>query len=71
MLQGASLAAEPYRMPEVIVVGATPLPGVDLSLDDIAAPVQTATAADIERSHALDLAGYMNRNLGSVHINDD
>ena len=37
----------------VDVVATTPLAGTDLSLDQIASPVQTATAADIENSGAL------------------
>ncbi len=54
----------------VVVVTATPLEGADVDARTIAAPVQTATAKNIEDSHALDLTAYMSRNLGSVHIND-
>lgn len=39
----------------VEVVAATPLPGTDLALDEIPAPVQTATARDVENSGALNL----------------
>ena len=42
----------------VDVVAATPLAGTDLTPDQIAGPVQTATAADIENSGALDLARF-------------
>ena len=34
------------------------------------APVQTATAADIENSGALDLADFMNRRLNGVYLNE-
>jgi hypothetical protein len=34
-------------LPAVSVVGATPLPGLDLPKDRVPAPVQTATGADI------------------------
>lgn len=54
----------------VIVVGVAPLPGGEVHRNQIPAPVQTATAQDIERSHALDLTAFMNRTLGSVYIND-
>ncbi len=37
------------------VVSATPLAGTDLTTEQIASPVQTANAADIEQSGALEL----------------
>ena len=52
------------------VVSATPLPGIDLPLDEIPAPVQTATQADILNSSALDLGDFMNRRLNGVYINE-
>ena len=57
------------RLP-IVVVNGTPLPGPGIDLAKVAAPVQTATAADIDRSHAVDLTAYMNRTLGSVYFND-
>src|SRR5579872_2725613 len=48
---------------KVDVVSETPLAGTDLQINQIAAPVQTATAADVENSGALDLADFMNRRL--------
>ena len=53
------------------VVAATPLPGTDLPLDEIPAPVQTATARDLEQSGALDLSDLLNRRLNGVHINEN
>ena len=55
---------------KVDVVSETPLAGTDLEINQIAAPVQTATAADIENSGALDLADFMNRQLNGVLINE-
>jgi outer membrane receptor protein involved in Fe transport len=55
---------------KVDVVSATPLAGTDLTRDQIAAPVQTATAADIENSGALDLGDFMNRDLNGVYLNE-
>src|SRR5262249_39088878 len=48
----------------------TPLPGVGLTRDQIPAPVQSATGAEIQRSNALDPPDFMNRYFGSVHVNE-
>jgi len=54
----------------ITVVGNTPLPGSDLPVDQIAAPVQTATKREILASGALDVSDFMNRRLNAVHINE-
>jgi outer membrane receptor protein involved in Fe transport len=54
----------------VDVVAATPLVGTDLAINQIAGPVQTATASDIVNSGALDLADFMNRRLNGVYVNE-
>lgn len=54
----------------VTVIGITPLIGAELDRNQIAAPVQTASSRDIERSNALDLTAFMNRQVGSVYVND-
>jgi outer membrane receptor protein involved in Fe transport len=54
----------------VDVVSATPLAGTDLETNQIAGPVQTANAADIANSGALDLADLMNRRLNGVYFNE-
>ena len=54
----------------VTVVGLAPLPGLEVPRDQIPANVQTATGADLDRLHALDLSSYLNRALGSVTINE-
>jgi len=56
---------------EIDVVAPTALPGTDLALDDIPAPVQTATARDVENSGSLNLADLLNRRLNSIHINEN
>jgi outer membrane receptor protein involved in Fe transport len=55
---------------KIDVVSTTPLAGTDLSADQIAGAVQTATAADVEKSGALDLADFMNRRLNGVYLNE-
>ena len=52
------------------VVGTTPLAGVDLAREEIAAPVQTANALDMQDSGALDLADFLNRRLNGVNVNE-
>jgi outer membrane receptor protein involved in Fe transport len=53
------------------VVAATPLPGTDLPIDEIPAPVQTASARDLARSGALDLSDLLSQRLAAVHINQN
>jgi outer membrane receptor protein involved in Fe transport len=54
----------------VDVISQTPLAGTDLTVDQIAGPVQTATAASIAASGALDLGDFMNRELNGVYLNE-
>ena len=52
------------------VIETAPLAGIDLPLDEVPAPVQTATERDIEQSGALDLSDFLNRRLSGVHVNE-
>ena len=67
-----ALAAEAASAIDLSVVQVTaPTPLYDAAaLRVVAAPVQVLTAEQIERSRALDLSAALNRNLGSVYIND-
>jgi outer membrane receptor protein involved in Fe transport len=56
---------------KVDVIAATPLPGTDLIIDEIPAPVQTATARDLQNSGALDLSDLLSKRLDGVHINEN
>ncbi len=60
--------AEPAFKAEVI--GTTPLPGVDLLLIEIPAPVQTTIERDVRESGALDIADFLNRRLNGVYVNE-
>lgn len=53
------------------VVAATPLPGTDMAVDQIPAPVQTADARELAQSGAHDLSDLLNRRLDGVHINEN
>jgi len=52
------------------VIESTPLPGLDLTADQIPSPVQTAISADIENSGALDLSDFLNRRFTGVFVNE-
>ncbi len=55
---------------KVEVIATTPLPGIGVAIDEIAAPVQTATSAAIEGSRALNLSDFLNRRFTSIHVNE-
>ncbi|HEX6996939.1 MAG TPA: TonB-dependent receptor [Gammaproteobacteria bacterium] len=64
----AAAGAQGQVVDTVEVIGTTPLGG-GLDADRVAANVRRATAEDIERQGALDLADFMDRTLGSVFVN--
>ena len=54
----------------VTVIEAAPLPGVDLPIEKIPAPVQTATSDEIERAKALDVSSFLTRRFNAVFANE-
>jgi len=62
--------AQPAPVFRVEVIAATPLPGVDLTLDQIPAPIQTALDADILGSGAIDITDFLNRRVTGVYVNE-
>ena len=56
---------------KIDVIAPTPLPGTDLPIEDIPAPVQTASGRDIAQSGSLNLSDFMNRRLQGVHIDEN
>lgn len=69
-LSASAAAQAQIQLARVEVVGASPVAGSGVAREQVAAPVQTARAADIERSQAPDLSAFMNRRLGAVHVNE-
>jgi outer membrane receptor protein involved in Fe transport len=65
----ASAPQEPLTF-KVEVIASTPLPGVDLPLDSIPSPVQTAISRDIDAAGALDLSDFLNRRMNGVYVNE-
>ena len=55
---------------DVDVISTTPLPGVELSRDEIPAAVQALTQSDLANSGALDLSDFLNRRLNGVNVNE-
>jgi len=54
----------------VDVVSATPLAGLDRTLEEIPAPVQTASGAELADSGALDVSSFLNRRMNNVFVNE-
>jgi outer membrane receptor protein involved in Fe transport len=52
------------------VIETAPLPGVELPLEKIPAPAQTATADSIDRSGALELSGFLTRRFNGIYVNE-
>lgn len=63
-------AADTIKANKVDVISVTPLEGFGLSKDKVPSNVQTASDKDLLKTQSLDLSEFMNRNLGSVHINE-
>lgn len=61
---------EPVELEVIKVVGVTPLQGSGVSVDKIPAHIQTVSSKQLQKSQSLSLADYINRYLGSVHINE-
>src|SRR5688572_1423260 len=61
---------QPVFATTVTVIESAPLPGVDLPIEKLPAPVQVLTAQDLERSGAVDLSGYLTRRVNGVFAND-
>ena len=68
--RAADDSAGPTVLPSVEVIGTTPLPGIGLPTEQVPGNVQTATDATIDRRNVRDLTELLNREFGSVHLND-
>jgi iron complex outermembrane recepter protein len=55
---------------QIEVIAPAPLPGLGVNINQIPANVQTIDAKQIEKSHPVDSSEAIERNLGSVNIND-
>jgi outer membrane receptor protein involved in Fe transport len=55
----------------VNVASIAPLPGTNISKDDVPMNIQTADAKEIENSGALDVTDFINRKLTGVYLNNN
>jgi outer membrane cobalamin receptor len=58
------------ELPQVTVIGNTPLEGLGLPLNQIPANVQTANSKDMERQQTLGIADYLNNNFSGVNVSE-
>ena len=62
--------AEALELSKIEVVGTTPLPGLGTPINQVPSNVQTGSANDIDGQISLNLAEYMDNNLGSVNTSN-
>ncbi|MEP7085535.1 MAG: TonB-dependent receptor plug domain-containing protein, partial [Betaproteobacteria bacterium] len=62
--------APPTVAVTVDVIGTTPLPGVDVTLDKMPSPVQTFIARDLDEAGTIDLSAFLNRRMNGVYVNE-
>ena len=68
--QAGTQSVPPTFVDHVDVIAAAPLPGLELTLDQLPSPAQVATDADIDASGALDVSDFLNKRVTGVHINE-
>ena len=69
-VSGQAPSQSPSPSFKVEVIETTPLPGLDLTLDQIPAPVQAAFGVEIEARGALELSDFLNRRFTGVFVNE-
>jgi outer membrane receptor protein involved in Fe transport len=62
--------ATAQELPQITVIGNTPLGGLGLPLNEIPSNVQTADSSDMQRQQTLDLADYLNNNFSGVNVSE-
>src|SRR5450755_2098918 len=68
--QPPSNAATAQELPQVVVIGTAPLPGLGLPLNEVPSNVQTADSKEMLRQQTLDLADYLNKNFSGINISE-
>jgi iron complex outermembrane receptor protein len=61
---------QPLDLGIIDVVGVTPLQGSGVAASKIPANIQTVSSEQLDKAQSATLADYINRYLGSVHINE-
>ncbi len=58
------------ELPQITVIGNTPLEGLGLPLNQMPSNVQTADSMDMQRQQSLGLADYLNDNFTGVNVSE-
>ncbi|MFN0039210.1 MAG: TonB-dependent receptor [Burkholderiales bacterium] len=61
---------EALEAPSIEVISTTPLPTLGIPRDRVPSNVQGGTAAQIQQQRPLNLADFMNQNIGNLNINE-
>ncbi len=71
-LIGTAVVAEEkvIELDTIEVIGVSPLSGRGVALDKIPGHIQSVSSAQLQDAQSTSLADYMNRYLGSIHINE-
>ena len=70
-MDGAQVPNNPataHELPEIVVIGNTPLSGLGLPLNYVPSNVQTAGSKDMKRQQSLELSDYLNGNFSGISI---
>jgi len=60
----------PPILPPILVIGTSPVPGLNIDADKVPGNVQSLSAADLKQDGASSLINALSAHLGSVNIND-
>jgi iron complex outermembrane receptor protein len=58
------------QLPQIVVIGNTPLQSFGLPLNQIPSNVQTVGAADLQRQQSLDMVDYLNNNFSGITVSE-
>lgn len=61
--------AQSIALPEIQVIGTTPVPGIGTPVNQVPDNVQTVTSQQIRQQHPLSMAQTLDHNIGSVNVN--
>lgn len=62
--------ASESALPQVVIVGTTPIPGGSIDIDKIPGNVQVLSSSDLARQGSPSLINALNSNASSININD-
>jgi outer membrane receptor protein involved in Fe transport len=66
----ATNPATAQELPQVVIIGTAPLPGVGLPPEQVPDNVQTAGASDLKRQQSLTLTDFLNNNFSGISVSE-